>query len=274
LVALAGTLAPFKQGEDVLRRLAGLQVSAATCRRVTQAVGDRLRPSSAQGAVVLPGRPAFWDFSLPERGQQSFPGTVAYLGLDAFAVATRPAKGKGVEGRMLYGGLRYDPRKEHTVYLTDFDFEVVAAHLRRSAVAFGLGRAEVLVAITDGGNGLERVLRQNVSDALRFVLDCYHEAERLHKLAGLLSPRDSGAAAAWAEQAKGLLWEQGGEALLRHLQGLRRPARRRSARRSYAAGLTPTARRGTVPTTRATEPRAGTWGAVRRRRVARCCRGG
>jgi hypothetical protein len=224
LVALAGTLAPFKQAEDVLRRLAGLQVSASTCRRVTQAAGDRLRQRYAAGVVVLPGRPAAWDFSLPDRDAQSFPGTVAYLGLDAFAVATRPAKGKGVEWRMLYVGLLYDPRKEHTVYVTDFDFEAVAARLRGYAVAFGLSAAAVLVAITDGGNGLERVLRQNLSDALQFVLDYYHEAERLHTFAARLHAGDGGAAAAWAERAKGLLWEEGGAALLRHLRAVRLPA--------------------------------------------------
>jgi hypothetical protein len=224
-VALAGTLAPFKQGEDVLRRLAGLQVSASTCRRVTQAAGARLRRQEADGVALLPGRPARWDFSLPDRDGQSFAGTVAYLGLDAFAVATRPAKGKGVEWRMLYVGLLYDPRKDHTVYATGFDFEAVAARLRGYAVAFGLGAAAVQVAITDGGNGLERVLRQNVSDALQFVLDYWHEAQRLHKLAALLYPGDGGRAAAWAERAKGILWDQGGAALLRHLRAARLPAR-------------------------------------------------
>ena len=114
----------------MLRRLAGLQVSASTCRRVTQAAGDRLRQQYAGGAVVRPGRPAAWDFSLPDRDGQSFPGTVGYRGLDAFAVATRPAAGKGVEWRMRYVGLLYDPRKEHTVYVTDYDFEAVAARLR------------------------------------------------------------------------------------------------------------------------------------------------
>jgi hypothetical protein len=224
LVALAGTLAPFKQAEDVLRRLAGLQVSASTCRRVTQAAGARLRQHAAAGDVFLPGRPAAWDFSLPERDGQAFPGTVAYLGLDAFAVATRPVKGQGVEWRMLYVGLLYDPRKEHTVYVTDFDFQAVAARLRDYAVPFGLAAAAVLVAITDGGNGLERVLRQNVSDALQFVLDYWHEAERLHKLATLLHPKDGAAAAAWAEQAKSLLWQQGGVALRQHLQAVCLPA--------------------------------------------------
>jgi hypothetical protein len=208
----------------VLRRLAGLHVSASTCRRVTQAAGDRLDTQHAAGGVVRPGRPVRWDFSLPARDEQSFAGTVAYLGLDAVAVATRPTQGKGVAWRMLYVGLLYDPRKEHTIYVTAFDFEAVAARLRGYAVAFGLSAAQTLVAITDGGRGLERVLRQNVSDAVQFVLDYWHEAERLHKLAGRLHAGDSAAATAWAERAKSILWEKGGAALRRHLQALRLPA--------------------------------------------------
>jgi hypothetical protein len=208
----------------VLRRLAGLRVSAWTCRRVTQSAGDRLRARHAGGAAVLPGRPARWDFSLPRRDGRPFPGTVAYLGLGAFAVATRPAEGRRVEWRVLYVGLLYDPRKEHTVYVADFDFEAMAALLRAYAVAFGLGAAAAQVATTDGGNGLERVLRQNVSDALQFVLDYWHEAQRLHRFAALLHAGGGAAAAAWAEQAKGILWEQGGEALLRHLQAIQLPA--------------------------------------------------
>jgi hypothetical protein len=92
-------------------------------------------------------------------------------------------------------------------------------------VAFGLGAAELQVAITDGGNGLERVLRQNVSDALQFVLDYWHEVQRLYKLAALLHAGDGAAAAAWAERAKGILWEEGGAALLRHLRAIRLQAR-------------------------------------------------
>ncbi len=199
-------------------------MSASTCRRVTEAAGGQLRQRYAAGVVVLPGRPARWDLSLPERDGRTFAGSVAYLGLDAFAVATRPPGGRGLQWRMLYVGLLYDPRKEHTVYVTDFDFEAVAARLRGYATAFGLGAAATLVAITDGGNGLERVLRQNFSEALACVLDYWHEVQRLHKLAALLHA-DAGAAAAWAERAKGLLWEEGGAALLRHLRALRLPRR-------------------------------------------------
>jgi hypothetical protein len=192
LTALAGALEPFGRADELLRRLAGLRLSAATCRRVTEAAGDALRRRHDAGEPVRAERPAAWDFHLPDRDGRSFAGTVAYLGLDAFAVPTR--RGGGVDWKMLYVGLLYDPAKRHTVYLSDFDFEVVAGWMRRYAVACSLGAAETLVALTDGGNGLERVLRQAFSEAVVFVLDRYHVAERLHAFGGLLHGHDPGAA--------------------------------------------------------------------------------
>jgi hypothetical protein len=218
LVSLAGTLVPFAKTEDLRRRLAGLRLSDSTTRRVTEEAGAALAAPQCQGHV--PGPPAGepWDFRLPERDGRRLAGTVAYLGLDAFAVPTRPPGGRGLEWRMLYVGLLYTPDKRHTAYLTGLDFEQVAAQLRSYAAAFGLGRAETLVAVTDGGNGLERVLRQAFHEGVEFVLDWSHVAEKLHALAGLWHNRDPAAARAWAERAKDLLWGRGGQALLEDLR--------------------------------------------------------
>ena len=231
LLALAGTLCPFGQAEDLVQRLTGLPVSDSTCRRLTESAGQVLTAQYQQHqAVVGPPVPA-WDFSLPPQEGQHFPGTVAYLGLDAFAVPTRPAQGGGIDWRMLYGGLLYDPRKEHTIYVSDYDFERVAAVLRRYAIQYELGQAETLVALTDGGHGLERVLRQAFSENLVFVLDYYHPAERLHTFGGLLHNQDPGAATAWAAQAKRVLWEEGGGGLLAWLRGVSLPRRGAAALR-------------------------------------------
>ncbi len=235
LIALAGALEPFGRADDLLRRLAGLRLSASTCRRVTEGAGDDLRQRHRDGEPVRAERPAAWDFTLPDRDGRSFPGTVAYLGLDAFAVPTR--RGGGVDWKMLYVGLLYDPRKGHTVYLSDFDFEVVAGWMRRYAAACGLGAAATLVALTDGGNGLERVLRQAFSEAVVFVLDYFHAAEHLHAFGGLLHGHDPGAARAWAEEAKGVLWERGGRDLLDWLRGLRLPRKASEELRKGLRGL-------------------------------------
>jgi len=215
VVTLLGALIPFAQASDILHKVTGLRVTADTCRRRSEAVGSQLQAQHRQQqAIALPHAPA-WDFTLPDREEQSFPGTVAYLGLDAFAVPTRTAH--GVDWKMLYVGLLYDPGKQQTLYLVDYDFEQVGGLLRHYAVTLGVGVAETLVALTDGGNGLERVLRQGVSNTVVFVLDWWHLSEKLHELGGLIHERNAGAAAAWTKALETILWEQGGVALVAEL---------------------------------------------------------
>jgi hypothetical protein len=218
VVALLGALAPFAQASDILAKVTGLRCAPETCRRHTEAVGGQLHAQHQRQQPVLPARRPPWDFRLPERDGQRFPGTVAYLGLDAFAVPTRGAA--GVDWKMLYVGLLYDPGKDHTLYLVDYDFEQLAGLLRGYAVALGAGAAQTLVALTDGGNGLQRVLEQGVSGAVAFVLDWWHLSEKLYDLGGLVYEQDAGAAAAWAQARETTLWERGGAALVRELDRL------------------------------------------------------
>jgi hypothetical protein len=217
VVTLLGAVAPFAQAVDILRQVAGLRCAPETCRRRTEAVGAQLQQQQQTQAVALPKPPA-WDFRLPERDGQRLPGTVAYVGMDAFAVPTRGAG--QVDWKMLYVGLLYDPGKTHTLYLVDYDFEQLAAALRRYAVALGVKRAATLVALTDGGNGLERVLRQGVNGAVVCVLDWWHVSQKLHELGGLLHGDDARAAAAWVRVRETTLWEQGGTALVAELDRL------------------------------------------------------
>jgi hypothetical protein len=109
----------------------------------------------------------------------------------------------------------YSPDKEHTVYLADFDREAVARQMRLYAGVFGLGRAEKLVALTDGGNGLEGLLQRHFSEDLVCILDFWHACEHVHGYARL---RYGAEAPAWAERAVGVLRQEGGTALLKLLQ--------------------------------------------------------
>lgn len=221
-MALAGALDPFRRGADLLKRLAGLGVSAATARRLAERAGRDLLGRHARGEPA-PAAPApAWDFTLPaaDDGRTS-PGTAAYVGLDSFAVPTR-GEG-GLAWRVLYAGLLYGPRKEHTVYVADYDHERVAALLRRYAVALRLAAAEAVVALTDGGAGLEAALRRCFG-AVEFVLDFWHASEHLYAFAWLWHGRDSPAGRRWAEQAAGVLRLGGGARLLGWLGELRLPA--------------------------------------------------
>ena len=89
----------------------------------------------------------------------------------------------------------------------------------------GVTEVKDLVAVTDGGNGLEEALQRHLADNLPTVLDWYHAAEHLCHFAVALHLEDPAARSAWSEQAKGILYEQGGEALLKHLHALTLPPR-------------------------------------------------
>jgi hypothetical protein len=224
LVCLAGTLLPFADAaHDVLRRYASVRVSPATVLRCTEAAGERLRAQQKEGRMVQPTQPEPGWTKARKPGQPA-----AYVGLDAFSVPMQGPGAGAAEHRMLYAALLYTPDKEHTRYLVDFELEALAEQLRAQAGACGVTEVKDLIAITDGGNGLEGALQRHLADNLVTVLDWYHAAEHLCDFAGVLYPQDAAARSAWSEQAKGILYEQGGEALLRHLHAFTLPPRTRA----------------------------------------------
>jgi hypothetical protein len=221
LVCLAGTLAPFTDAaEDVLWRYAHVRLSASTVLRCTEAAGERLRAQHQQGRMVQPTQPERGWAEARQAGQPT-----AYVGLDAFSVPMQGPGAEAAEHRMLYLGLLYTPDKKHTRYLVDFALDSLAEQLRAQAVALGIRQVDELVAITDGGNGLEEALQRHLADHVATVLDWYHAAQHLHDFAAVLHPEDAAARTAWADEAKGILYEQGGEALLKHLRAFCLPPR-------------------------------------------------
>jgi hypothetical protein len=219
LVCLAGTLAPFADAaEDVLQRFAGVRVSASTVLRCTEAHGERLRAQQKEGRMVQPTQ-AEPKWTAPrDQGQPA-----AYVGLDAFSVPMQGAGAGKAEHRMLYTALLYTPKKEHTRYLVDFELDALAEQVRAQARALGLTQVSELIAVTDGGNGLEEALQRHLAENLTTILDWYHAAEHLCDFAKLWHARDDEARQSWAQQAKGILYEQGGEALRAHLHALQLP---------------------------------------------------
>jgi hypothetical protein len=219
LICLAGTLAPFAEAaEDVLQRFAGVRVSASTVLRSTEGTGERLRAQLRDGRMVQPSQ-AERTWTAPRAGAQP----AAYIGLDAFSVPMQGAGAGKADHRMLYTALLYTPEKEHTRYLVDFDLDELAAQVRAQAAAVGLAQVQHLVAVTDGGNGLEEALARNLADNLTTILDWYHAAEHLCAFARHWHPDDEVARHAWAHKAKGILYEQGGAALRGHLRALAVP---------------------------------------------------
>jgi Uncharacterised protein family (UPF0236) len=216
LVCLAGTLAPFADAAaDILQRFSGVRLSASTVLRCTQGEGERLRAQQKEGRMVEPTQPERKWLAPREEGQP-----VAYVGLDAFSVPMQGIGASKAEQRMLYTALLYTPQKEHTRYLVDFELDALAEQVRAQAAALGIPRVSDLIAVTDGGNGLEEALQRHLAENLTTILDWYHAAEHIADFAKVLHTRDEAARTQWREQATGILYEQGGEALLAHLHAL------------------------------------------------------
>src|SRR5438477_6673003 len=221
LVCLAGTLLPFADAaKDVLKRFAGVRVSASTVLRCTEGAGERLRAQQKEGRMVEPTQ-AEPKWTAPRKESQP----AAYVGLDAFSVPMQGAGASKAEHRMLYTALLYTPEKEHTRYLVDFELDALAEQVRSQARAVGVSHVSDLIAVTDGGNGLEEALQRHLADNLTTILDWYHAAEHLCAFAKIWHACDEEARAQWQHQAKEILYEQGGETLLAHLQALDLPPR-------------------------------------------------
>jgi hypothetical protein len=221
LVCLAGTLAPFADAaNDILKRFSGVRLSASTVLRSTEGEGERLRAQLKEGRMVEPIQ-AEPKWTAPrENGQPA-----AYVGLDAFSVPMQGVEASKAEHRMMYTALLYTPQKEHTRYLVDFELDALAEQVRSQAKAVGISQVSELIAVTDGGNGLEEALERNLADNLTTILDWYHAAEHICDFAKAWHARDDEARAEWQAEAKGILYEQGGEALLTHLKAIALPPR-------------------------------------------------
>jgi Uncharacterised protein family (UPF0236) len=221
LVCLAGTLLPFADAaEDVLKRFAGVRVSASTVLRCTEGAGERLRAQQKEGKMVQPTH-AEPQWTAPRDDGQP----AAYVGLDAFSVPMQGPGATKAEHRMLYTALLYTPQKEHTRYLVDFELDALAEQVRSQARALGIAQVSDLIAVTDGGNGLEEALERHLAENLTTILDWYHAAEHLCDFAKVRYAHDEEARTPWQHEAKNILYEQGGEALLTYLQAIELPPR-------------------------------------------------
>jgi len=219
LVCLAGTLAPFADGaKDVLQRFAGVRVSASTVLRSTEGQGERLRAQLKEGRMVEPTQAEPKWTASRAAGQPA-----AYVGLDAFSVPMQGVQASKAEHRMMYTALLYTPEKEHSRYLVDFELDALAEQVRSQARALGISQVSELIAVTDGGNGLEEALQRHLADNLTTILDWYHAAEHLCDFAKVWQAGDEEARVQWQDEAKGILYEQGGEALLASLRALELP---------------------------------------------------
>jgi hypothetical protein len=160
-------------------------------------------------------------------GRLPVPGYQPVLEGPAGDLPGQPAAAKGKPARM------------QARYLSGlYDLDELGVQLRHAAAQLGMERAQRWIALSDAGNGLEDFLRGNFNrEDLVVILDFYHPAGYLEKLAITWHPGDSDAAQALTKQWCHLLKHQGGKAMLTLLQQLSVP-RRQAVKKAYTEALT------------------------------------
>ena len=252
ITCLAGLLSDsFEEAaEKVLPEMAGLRLSESTSQRTTETAGARLGQLLDAGRTL--GSPKPWDWNQDAQGR-----TCAYVSIDAICVAQQAADGGPAEGRMPYVAMVYNPipdlpdtaarvpppavrpsgvaARQQARYLAGlYPLADLGLLLRKQAAQVGMERAEIWVALTDGGNGLEDFVHANFGRAdLVVILDFWHAAEYLADLAKALHPGAEEQSTRLKESWCHTMKHEGGAAILAVLQGLELPQGRPAVAKAY-----------------------------------------
>ena len=235
-----GVLEPFEEGaREILPRLSGLRISASSVQRTTEEVGADLAQRRAAGESIGPRKA--WDWNRDASGK-----TVAYCGLDATGVRQQGPHAEKAEGRMPWVGVVFNPQPAHekrrrrrvweSRYVAGLmSLPELGSQLRRECQAVGVDQAELVIALTDGGNGLENCLLDvlgGVAQEMLFILDFWHASDHLQEFANLFLTNEEPRRAQvrrWCQCLK----HRGGAALLVELEQLDLSQASPTARESY-----------------------------------------
>jgi len=230
LTSLAGTLDSFPQAADViLPKMSGLSIAESTVERTTEAVGCEL--GHALEAKVAFGEARPWDWHRDAEGK-----TCAYVSIDSTGVAKQGPGGVATEGEMVAVGMVYNPVPEdhqqwakpngrrplwQARYVASLEGqEAVGEPLRHQTGQVGMGQAQRWIGLSDGGAGLEDLLRGHFGRVDAVILDFYHASEHLGDFAKAWCSGDAAAVeeqhTEWAHRLK----HEGGKAILKWLEGL------------------------------------------------------
>jgi hypothetical protein len=228
LTSLCGAVADsFQRGSELLHETAAIRLSESTVERTTEAVGERIAAQLQKGRTF--GARGPWNWFRDARGR-----SVGYIGIDATGVRQQGPRAERADGRMAYVGMIFNPLPDRervfenlpkpgesmrARYISGlYELSEMGPLLRRQGAQVGLDDAEVWVAISDGGAGLEDLLRENFPRVEAVILDFYHAAEHLGKLAVALHGSDEEAALEQTKAWSRILRDEGGETMIAVLE--------------------------------------------------------
>jgi hypothetical protein len=243
LVSLAGLLADSfaEAAEKILPELSGLYVGESTAQRTTEAAGRRLGDCLEQGHTL--GQAAAWRWHADAKGRRC-----AYVAADATSVPQQAPGGGAAESRMPWVAMVYNPVPEVAAaakppmqarYLAGLmSLDQLGLRLRKQAGQVGMEAADLWIALSDGGAGLEDFFRTNFNRAdLVVILDFWHAASYLEELALALHPGDAEGSQALTQAWCQTMKQQGGAGILAQVRARGKP-RGRAAAEKYQAAVT------------------------------------
>lgn len=228
VLTLVGVKEAFADAaEHQLSRLSGVRASASTVRRVTEVVGEMISQVREAGGP-LQEEPRVWDWHLDAEGRK-----VAYMSADMTSVSQQGPRGEKRAGRMPLVGALFNPasrtettrrnKEIHDVHYNSglMPLAELSQQFKTESQVVGLGQADIMIGMTDGGAGLEDCILDAVAGLSRetvFILDIHHVHEHLVEFAQVFCPESARKAqvSAWSTTLK----ERGGPPLLQELEAL------------------------------------------------------
>ncbi len=225
VISLVGLIEAFDEGADIAaERLAGLRISASSVRRITENVGAELAQRRSLGETFGPDE--LWSWPTDRQGK-----TTACVSVDLTGVRQQGPHAEAVEGRMAAvavvfrdePGSRKETRRTARYVSGLFDgLDGIGQELRAECQAVGIASADQVLALLDGGAGLEPCVLQalaGTSQHVIFILDFWHAAQHLQEFANLFV-RDEVARKEQMQKWCETLKHRGGSVLLRELEAL------------------------------------------------------
>lgn len=240
VVSLLGVQNSFAEvAERTLKKACGLRVSESTVERTTEAAGERLLEQQQQHVKFGPDQAWEWEHDAQGR-------TVACVSLDATGVRQQGENGAAAQGRMAYVGMISNPRgadrtrarrqtyQPHQVrYLAGFyTLDALGSELRRQAAQVGWDEAEVKLAYSDGGAGLEEFFRVHFPRAT-IILDIWHAKEHLVELGKAVFGDESVEGEEWLDARCHQLKHEGGAAVRATLEAMDVSSRSEAVREAH-----------------------------------------
>ena len=227
VIALGTVTDAFEEAaEKLVAKMSGLRVSKSMVHRTSEEVGDKLAKRKAVGETIEPKKP--WNWHRDANGNR-----VAYISLDATGVLQQGPDHKKAEGRMAWVGCVFNPQPTHETprhrmknarYVSGLmSLPEIGFQIRQECRAVEINNADLVIALTDGGAGLEGCLLDAVAGQMKqieYILDFYHASDHVLEFAKVLFAGDEPARKtrvdAWCHKLK----HAGGRELLGELESL------------------------------------------------------